>query len=268
MATIHLMFGFIGFGKTTVAKEIAKKHSAICLTHDEFMVKLFGRNIPDNEFRNCYEKVDAMLWSLAEKIIKTGTDVIMDYGFWSHKDREKAFQKAKRITENVVFHLVHCDIKTAKQRVLARTKSNPDEIYIDENIFNTLLTQYEPWTEADKYPVVLHNLSNTDYIGKLVALKIDRPKGSKHPKHGFEYPINYGFVPFTKSGDGEELDAYILNVYETLETFVGQCIGLIHRTNDNDDKLIVVPAGQTVTDKFIENSVSFQEQWFTHVLIR
>lgn len=25
--------------------------------------------------------------------------------------------------------------------------------------------------------------------------------GSKHPKHGFIYPINYGYVPNTVSGD-------------------------------------------------------------------
>ena len=29
--------------------------------------------------------------------------------------------------------------------------------------------------------------------------------GSRHPKHGFIYPVNYGYVPNTISGDGEEL---------------------------------------------------------------
>lgn len=39
---------------------------------------------------------------------------------------------------------------------------------------------------------------------------MDRPLGTKHPKHGWEYPVNYGYIPGTVSGDGEELDAYIL----------------------------------------------------------
>jgi inorganic pyrophosphatase len=39
----------------------------------------------------------------------------------------------------------------------------------------------------------------------------------------------------------EELDAYILGVFEPLEVFRGKCIAVINRLNDNDDKLIVVP---------------------------
>ncbi len=51
--TVHLMVGFMGFGKTTVARKLAAQIPAVCLTHDEFMVKLYGRNMPDeplNEF--------------------------------------------------------------------------------------------------------------------------------------------------------------------------------------------------------------------------
>ena len=46
---------------------------------------------------------------------------------------------------------------------------------------------------------------NKKYINHIVKVKIDRPLGSKHPKHGFIYPVNYGFIPNTMSGDGEEL---------------------------------------------------------------
>lgn len=53
-----------------------------------------------------------------------------------------------------------------------------------------------------------------DYLEKEVEIKIDRPLGTRHPKHGFMYMINYGFIPNTVSGDGEELDAYLLGEYE------------------------------------------------------
>ena len=51
---------------------------------------------------------------------------------------------------------------------------------------------------------------NKDYIGKIVDVVMDRPLGTKHPKHGFIYEVNYGYIPNTISGDGEELDAYVL----------------------------------------------------------
>ena len=47
------------------------------------------------------------------------------------------------------------------------------------------------------------------YLNQIVTVKMDRPLGTKHPKHGFIYPVNYGYIPNTISGDGEELDVYI-----------------------------------------------------------
>ena len=110
--------------------------------------------------------------------------------------------------------------------------------------------------------------SANDFLGKIVIVKMDRPLGSKHPKHGFTYPVNYGFIPNTVSGDGEELDAYVIGPNVPLETFTGRCTAIIHRTNDNDDKLVVVPDGQNPNDKEIEEKTKFQEQWFKHIIIR
>lgn len=111
-------------------------------------------------------------------------------------------------------------------------------------------------------------MKTTDYIGKIVKVIIDRPLGSKHPKYDYEYPVNYGYVPNTKSGDGEELDVYVLSVFEPLNEYTGQCIAVIHRTDDDDDKLIVVPEGVNLEDVEIEKAVAFQEKWFKHILLR
>lgn len=106
------------------------------------------------------------------------------------------------------------------------------------------------------------------YIGQTVAVTMDRPLGSKHPKHGYEYSVNYGFVPDTKAPDGGEVDTYVLGVDEPLKEFSGTCIAIIHRTNDYDDKLIVVPEGQDFTNDQICQLTHFQEQWFESDIIR
>ena len=83
------------------------------------------------------------------------------------------------------------------------------------------------------------------------------------------YPINYGFVPNTKSGDGEELDAYLLNVELPVESYKGVCIAIIHREDDNEDKLIIVPEGnESLSDKDILEAIHFQEQYFKSQLVR
>lgn len=111
-------------------------------------------------------------------------------------------------------------------------------------------------------------MNNKQYLYKIVTVKMDRPLGTRHPKHGWEYPVNYGYIPGTVSGDGEELDAYVLGPDVPLDEFTGRCIAIIHRTNDNDDKLVVVPDGLDLADNTIEQETSFQEQWFEHVIIR
>lgn len=106
------------------------------------------------------------------------------------------------------------------------------------------------------------------YLQKEVTIKIDRKIGSKHPKWGFVYPINYGFVPDTINADGEELDAYLLGVFEEVEEYTGKCVAIIHRTNDNDDKLIIVPNDKEYDDKQIRALTEFQERYFESVIWR
>lgn len=109
---------------------------------------------------------------------------------------------------------------------------------------------------------------NRVYLNKKVTVKMDRPLGSKHPKHGFIYPVNYGYIPNTVSGDGEELDAYVLGEHKPLETFTGKVVAIIHRTNDNDDKLVVMADGRDYTDDQIRALTEFQEQYFESVIYR
>lgn len=111
-------------------------------------------------------------------------------------------------------------------------------------------------------------MTSESYIGKVLKVKMDRPMGTKHPKHGFVYPVNYGYIPGTVSGDGEELDCYVLGVFEPLEEFEGECIAIIHRTNDDDDKLVVVPIGKEYDDSAINALTEFQECFFEHIIIR
>lgn len=107
-----------------------------------------------------------------------------------------------------------------------------------------------------------------DYLNKIVNVIIDRPLGSKHPKYGFVYPVNYGFIPNTISGDNEEIDAYILGVNSPINSFKGKVIAIIHRLNDDDDKLIVTYENNNYTNEEIENLTHFQEKWFKSIIIR
>lgn len=105
-------------------------------------------------------------------------------------------------------------------------------------------------------------------LGKEVEVTMDRPLGSKHPKHGFVYEANYGFIEGVKAPDGEDLDAYYLSVNVPLQKASGICIAIAHRKNNDDDKLIVVPVGVEMANEEIISAILFQEKWFDTEIIR
>ena len=45
-------------------------------------------------------------------------------------------------------------------------------------------------------------------------------------------------------------------------------IAIIHRINDDDDKLIIVPENKNYSNDAINALVEFQEQYFEHIIIR
>ena len=101
------------------------------------------------------------------------------------------------------------------------------------------------------------------YLGKTVTIKIDRPAGSAYPQYpDLIYPINYGYLPGVVSGDGEEMDVYILGVDEPMAEFTGKIIGIIHRANDVEDKLVAAPSGMIFSREQIAVAVHFQEQYY------
>ena len=111
-------------------------------------------------------------------------------------------------------------------------------------------------------------MNTKEYLNKIIEIKIDRSLGSTHPKHKFYYPVNYGYVENTISGDGEELDAYLLGVFDPVDKFKGKVIAIIHRLNDNDDKLVVVPENVNYTNDQIKALTEFQEKYFESVIWR
>ncbi len=67
-------------------------------------------------------------------------------------------------------------------------------------------------------------------------------------------------------GDGEELDVYLLGVNEPVESFTGRIIGIAHRVDDVEDKLIMAPPDMNFTREEVERAVHFQEQYYdTHI---
>lgn len=104
-----------------------------------------------------------------------------------------------------------------------------------------------------------------DFLNKKITAKIDRPKNSTHPKYKeIVYPINYGYIENTVSGDGEEIDVYVLGEEEPKDYIDCKVVAIVKRKNDNEDKLIAIASScnKTYTKEEMAKEVYFQEKYF------
>jgi len=53
-----------------------------------------------------------------------------------------------------------------------------------------------------------------------------------------------------------------------VKAFKGKCIAIIHRMDDDDDKLIIVPKNKEYSDDAINALVEFQKRFFEHIIVR
>lgn len=155
MSTVHLMCGYIGFGKTTIAKQLEKQLGARRFTPDEVMIELFGTEVGD-DFMDKANKVDEYIWEQIALAVKNDQDVIYDAGSWSADDRKYVMQRLKKLGAKALWHQVNCNIDLAKQRTLARSK-DAEQLSVDERFFDENLPRYKPISDSEGLDVVVHN---------------------------------------------------------------------------------------------------------------
>lgn len=237
-----------------------------CIIIKEGKVLLVQHNVGHWDFPKGHmeENETEVQTAIREVKEETNLDVLLQ----ENKRYVSEYYSKEDTFKQVIFFLATCNNKEVKRQEaeIKNIEWLPFEEAIERINYENSKKLLKQVIEENK--ILLKQNENYKYIGKIVNVRIDRPFGSKHPKHGFIYPVNYGYIPNTMSGDGEELDCYILGVFEPLEKFTGKCIAIINRTNDNDDKLIIVPQERDYTNEQIRALTEFQEQYFQSEIIR
>ncbi len=122
MATLHLMVGLPGSGKTTEAKKLEQKYGALRLTPDEWQYFLFGHDISDPEHDERHTRVEELMWEIAVKVLKAGVDVILDFGFWTKSERDEFRRKAHSFGAASKIHYMDVPKDIIWERLSARNQ--------------------------------------------------------------------------------------------------------------------------------------------------
>ena len=129
MATLHLMIGLPGSGKTTRAKELEKEYRALRLTPDEWHLFLFGHDVDEEFHDERHGKVEQLIWTVAARVLALGTDVILDFGCWAREEREDFRARARALGVDFRLHFMDVPLDELKRRLDARNKAAGDAVF-------------------------------------------------------------------------------------------------------------------------------------------
>ncbi|RYG24677.1 hypothetical protein EON82_09865 [bacterium] len=124
--TLYLLCGLPGSGKTTMAKRLERENSALRLTPDEWMTPLYGESICEREnfdrWNDGHDRVEKVQWQIAERALRLGTNVVLDFGVWSRDEREDFRARAATLGARSELILFEEPLEVLKERVKARNE--------------------------------------------------------------------------------------------------------------------------------------------------
>jgi predicted kinase len=147
-ATLHVIFGPSGAGKTTYAHAFARREGAVAFVLDEWMARLFAPDMPQQvEYDWLVERVgrcEAQIWSTAAAVLATGTSVVLDLGLMRKVDRDRVREIAEAVELPSQWHYVTAAEDVRRSRVAERTRvhgqslplqATPDMFEFVEGVF-------------------------------------------------------------------------------------------------------------------------------------
>lgn len=152
MAKAFLICGKICCGKSTYAERLRMENKAVLLSVDEIMLAVFGPYTGEKHDEYA-EKIQNYLFRKSVDIIKSGIDVILDWGFWSRAKRFAA--REFYIVRDIECEFYYIDVSDEvwKERIVHRNESvlkGENVAYIiDKNLAAKFTSLFEPPSESE-----------------------------------------------------------------------------------------------------------------------
>ena len=142
MATVHMICGFLGAGKTTFSKRLANELGAVRFSVDELYLRLFADGPTYDLDQRALDRLLGALDELWPEVARAGADVVLDFGFWSRTLREQVRTRALAMGASPKLYWIRCSDDVALSRCLARNGSK-DAFLISATGYTELKARFE-----------------------------------------------------------------------------------------------------------------------------
>ena len=138
MATAHLIHGFLGVGKTTLARQLERSIPAIRFSRDEWMTRLYGNDPPVEHFAELYRRVCQQVEEVWPRCLELGLNVVLDFGFWTRQERDVVRTRIAAMgAQACLYRLTYSEIESWR-RIDKRNTDLQGSLYIARNTFELL----------------------------------------------------------------------------------------------------------------------------------
>jgi len=140
MATLFLMCGLPGSGKTTLARKIEVDHGALRLSPDEWMSRIVGDGW-DSQRR---EAIDAIQTEVALRVVALGVNVVFESAPWRRRERDELRTRTKAVGAEVKLYYLNAPREELIRRLEARNGALPPHTFA---VNAAQLIEMESWFE-------------------------------------------------------------------------------------------------------------------------
>lgn len=157
MAKVTLLCGKVGSGKTYYANKLKAKSSAVILSCDELMLKLFDSCLGDKHDQTVARCLD-YLFGLAVQLYESGTSSILDIGLWTKAERARALSyfADRGIPCELIYIRTSENLRLERleQRNVENAKTPECTFIIDDELRIYLDGKFQELSEGETYTIV------------------------------------------------------------------------------------------------------------------
>jgi predicted kinase len=150
IATVHLVCGFLGTGKSTFARRLADERCAVRFSLDELYLRLFADGPTYELDQRALDRLLAALHGLWPEVARAGADVVLDFGFWNRALRDETRALASAVGAETRLYLLRCPDDVAIARCLRRNGTQ-GAFLISEKGYHELKSRFDA-PGADEAP--------------------------------------------------------------------------------------------------------------------
>lgn len=125
MPILHLICGLPGAGKTTLAKKLESSENALRLCPDDWIAIILADPNDRREMDRLRTHIETIQWQLAKRSLVLGVHVVLEFGFWSKKEREYFRSEAEKLGADVRLHFLNVELPELWTRIEKRNANLP-----------------------------------------------------------------------------------------------------------------------------------------------